>query len=111
MEKKPNILPDMNLKLDVFCVMPIHFYAIIEIGRNKYNKPFTNTKTTYLDGQDGFTDAIHHVCKLAITTPSSSLPFNNKKNKFGPQRKNLGSIMCEMNYTPPLAVGNLPKRD
>ena len=36
--KTPDIRPDMNLTLDVFCVMPNHFHAIIEIGENEYNR-------------------------------------------------------------------------
>ena len=35
--KTPQLRPDMNIKLDAFCVMPNHFHAIIVIGRNKYN--------------------------------------------------------------------------
>lgn len=64
--KSPGIRPDMNLGLGEFVVMPNHFHGIIIIGENKFN------------GRD----AMHGVS--TTITPA---------NKFGPQSKNLGSIM------------------
>lgn len=69
--KTPAIRPDMNLLLDAFIVMPNHFHAIICIGDNEYNRD-----------RDGDRDAMHGVS--AITTAA---------NHFGPQSKNLGSVM------------------
>ncbi|HXS57273.1 MAG TPA: hypothetical protein VN726_14175 [Hanamia sp.] len=54
---------DLNLKLGEFVVKPNHFHVIIIIGENEFNRR----------------DAMHRVSTAA--------------NKFGPQSKNLGSIM------------------
>lgn len=70
--KTPSIRPDMNLSLDEFVVMPNHFHAIIYIGENEFN---TNTRR----------DGMHSVS--TITTEDIAI------NKFGPQSKNLGSII------------------
>jgi putative transposase len=79
----PSIRPDMNIILDEFVVMPDHFHGIIGIGRNKFNRYGTkqspeNKNTEY-------------------TPPEVSCENEEKsgtrKSKFGPQRKNLGSIM------------------
>lgn len=64
--------PDMNLELGKFVVMPNHFHAIIGIGENEYN---TQCR-----------DAMHCVSTTNETT-------NGTKNKFGPQSKNLASII------------------
>jgi REP element-mobilizing transposase RayT len=64
--KSPVMRPDMNLELGEFVVMPNHFHGIMIIGENEFNR----------DGRD----AMHRVS----TSPA---------NKFGPQSKNLGSIM------------------
>jgi len=67
--KTPELRPDMNLKLGEFIVMPNHFHGIIIIGGNQYN---THPRR----------DAMHCVSTMAITP-----------NQFGPQSKNLGSII------------------
>lgn len=56
--------PDMNLLMGAYTVMPNHFHAIITIGENEYN---TSTDAQSFD--------------------------TGTKNKFGPQSKNLASIM------------------
>lgn len=71
--KTPDIRSDMNLFLDEFAIMPNHFHGIICIGRNKYNDVVVNNGDN--DGNDG-RDAMHGV-----------------STKFGPQIKNLGSII------------------
>lgn len=58
---------DMNLYMGEFVIMPNHFHAIIGIGENEYN-----TKRR---------DAMHCVSTIETT------------NKFGPQSKNLASII------------------
>ena len=68
--KSPEIRPDMNLELGEFVVMPNHFHGIMIIGENEFNRV------------DDGRDAMHRVS--TPTTPA---------NKFGPQSKNLGSIM------------------
>ena len=73
--KTPAIRPDMNLELGEFVVMPNHFHGIMIIGENEFNRR----------------DAMHRV-----STPPNATPHNpppHAKNKFGPQSKNLGSIM------------------
>ena len=64
--KTPALRPDMNLELDEFITMPNHFHGIILIGENEFN---------------GGRDAMHRVST------------NETINKFGPQSKNLGSII------------------
>jgi putative transposase len=75
--KTPGIRPDMNLELGEFVVMPNHFHGIVIIGGNEYNTQ---------RGGDGNErrDAMH--CVSTNDEPSSS-------NKFGPQSKNLASII------------------
>ncbi len=58
----------MNLELGEFITMPNHFHGIILIGENKYNMA--------MHGRD----AMH-----GVSTATT--------NKFGPQSKNLGSIV------------------
>ncbi len=57
--------PDMNLQMGEFVVMPNHFHAVVIIGDNEYN---TDGGGTMHDGPE-------------------------PKNKFGPQSKNLASII------------------
>ncbi len=61
--KSVELRPDMNLQLGNFVVMPDHFHAVIFIGKNEFN------------------------------AASSSFIPNTKQNEFGPQRKNLASII------------------
>ena len=64
----PSIRPDMNITLGAFVVMPDHFHGIVIIGNNEYNH----------DSRD----ALQCVSTLQCAT-----------NQFGPQRKNLASII------------------
>jgi len=59
----------MNLWMDEFVVMPNHFHAIIGIGVNKYN-----------------------IVEAQCIAPLQYLQ-PQQKNKFGPQSKNLASII------------------
>ncbi len=72
--------PDMNLQMGEFVVMPNHFHAVIIIGDNKYNT----------DG--GGRDAMHDGRRDAMHCVSTSIK-REPKNKFGPQSKNLASII------------------
>jgi len=67
--------PDMNLQMGVFVIMPNHFHAIIIIGKNGYNQR-----------GDGRRDAMH--CVFTETNGN-----DKSKNQFGPQSKNLASII------------------
>lgn len=72
--KSIELRPDMNLELGEFVVMPNHFHGIMIIGKNKYNAP--------MDGRDAM-----HCVSTDTPTPTP------KPNQFGPQSKNLGSII------------------
>ena len=77
--KTPELRPDMNLELDVFVVMPNHFHGIIIIGENQYN---TNRDTNRRD-------AMH-----CVSTPfNTNTPTDTTAHQFGPQAKNLASII------------------
>jgi len=69
----------MNLELAEFVVMPNHFHGIIMIGENKYNRGGDDERGGERDGRG----AMHR----ASATPIKSA------NKFGPQSKNLASIV------------------
>lgn len=68
--KTPEIRPDMNLQLGEFIVMPNHIHGIIIIGGCRDATHCVSTTT----------NAMHHVS-------------TEYKNKFGPQSKNLASIL------------------
>lgn len=71
--------PDMNLEMGEFVVMPNHFHAIIGIGENEYN---TQRR-----------DAMHGVSTMHCVSTSDNDTTAIHKNKFGPQSKNLASIV------------------
>jgi REP element-mobilizing transposase RayT len=75
-EKTFEMRPDMHLQMGAYVVMPNHFHAIIIIGENDYNQ-------RNIDGGAGGRDAMH--CVSTPSTPS--------QNQFGPQSKNLASII------------------
>lgn len=100
--------PDMNLSMGEFVVMPDHFHAIIGIGVNEYNSQrkltdcaadgaadgaADNTACGTADGAANDTacgttcgrDAMHCVSTDTVTT--------QPQNQFGPQSKNLASII------------------
>jgi|SRR5665647_2106122 len=87
-EKTPQIRPDMNLELGEFVVMPNHFHGIVMIGENKFNSENTmNINGTNNTGINVMRrDAMHGVSTNQNTDAAA-------KNKFGPQSKNLGSII------------------
>ncbi len=72
---------DMNLMLANYVIMPNHFHAIVGIGENEYNRDGGG------DDGDGGRDALQ--CVSTTTTTDGTEP----KNKFGPQRKNLASVI------------------
>lgn len=71
--------PDMNLTMGEFVVMPNHFHAIIGIGKNEYNSG-DNCGTNSGDAM--------HCVPTAANQPKPS-----PKNHFGPQSKNLATII------------------
>ncbi len=70
-----NMRLDMNLQMGAFVIMPNHFHAIVIIGGNEYNQRRT--------------DAMHCVS----TAPTPPTGNDKSKNQFGPQSKNLASIV------------------
>lgn len=70
--------PDMNLEMDEYVVMPNHFHAIIAIGENRYN--------THCGDAMLCRDAMHCVSTVSHCVATTS-------NKFGPQSKNLASVI------------------
>ena len=71
---------DMNLGSGEFVVMPNHVHGIILIGENKYNN------------RDMGRDAMHGVSTSTHDTNDTN-ETNKPANQFGPQSKNLASIM------------------
>jgi putative transposase len=69
-KKMPDLRPDMNIELGQYVVMPNHFHGIINIGNNPYNTIGRDT--------------MHRV------STDSTMEI---KNRFGPQSKNLASII------------------
>ena len=77
--KTPEIRPDMNLELGEFMVMPNHFHGVIFIGNNEFN----GRDAMHRVSTDDNIGAMHRV----------STDDNIYKNEFGPQSKNLSSII------------------
>lgn len=79
--------PDMNLWMEEYVIMPNHFHAIIGIGENEYN-----TRGTERGMERGMecTDAMHCV---STTDKTATNENQTPKNQFGPQSKNLASII------------------
>lgn len=83
---------DMNLTMGEFVVMPNHFHAIIGIGENEYN---TRRGRNAMHRRD----AMHCVSSATNDSTNDSpnnttnKPTHNTKNQFGPQSKNLASII------------------
>jgi putative transposase len=82
--KTPEIRPDMNIELGEFIVMPNHFHGILIIGKNQFNDDVPNGRDAMHRDSDG-RDAMHGV--------STNDMGNKYQNQFGPQSKNLSSII------------------
>lgn len=74
--KTPELRRDMNLFLDEWVIMPNHFHGIIVIGENRHNDTVKSNVETQ--------------CIASLQTNDTNLKTNNK---FGPQSKNLASII------------------
>ncbi len=90
--KTRRIRPDMNIILGEFCIMPNHFHAIIKIGKNPYNRFDNNEGDGGGDSGGGgcCKDAMHRVSTAETAETAKTKP---PKNQFGPQRKNISSII------------------
>ena len=98
----PEIRPDMNIFLDEFQIMPNHFHGIIKIGWNEYNslRLFSTMKkiTTFNIDLNKIPKNYPLVpsCRDAMPGVSTIIPYtfqNVTRNSFGPQHKNLASIL------------------
>ena len=88
---------DMNLWMGEYVVMPNHFHAIIGIGENRYNTErdaHHRRDAMHGKGRDAMhrrgRDAMHRVSTTDTTKPFAT---TGSKNQFGPQSKNLASIV------------------
>jgi len=113
--RTPATRPDMNLTLGAYIVMPNHFHGILIIGRNQYNVQDqadgdhciaakgrdADPKVRALGDDDvrgpalGGRDTMHRVSTSHPQNQPLSGPTNTPppKNQFGPQRKNVSSII------------------
>ena len=87
--KSIEIRPDMQLDMEYFQIMPNHVHGIVVIGKNEYNTNVdagcTDARCTDADcGDARCRDAMH-----GVSTVNTEKPLNH----FGPQSKNLSSIM------------------
>ena len=80
--KTPALRPDMNLAIGDYIIMPDHFHGIITIGENQYNIVKNDLCGVIRR------DAMHRVS----TKISEKIAFM-EANTFGPQSKNLASII------------------
>jgi REP element-mobilizing transposase RayT len=87
--KTPVIRSDMNLFLDEFVVMPNHFHGILLIGENKYNNLAINNDNNI--GNDR-RDAMPGVSNIKTAWYPRDAR-HGVSTRFGPQIKNLGSII------------------
>ncbi|WP_303917522.1 transposase [Draconibacterium sediminis] len=84
-----DLRPDMNLTMGEYIIMPNHFHAIIIIGENQYNTDGDGGGNENGDGGgDGHVET-QCIASLPQTPPMPPPPAN----QFGPQRKNLASII------------------
>ena len=102
--------PDMNLQMGEYVIMPNHFHAIIIIGQNEYNVKRDVEKRLNDPGRLDLAqrrDAMHCVSTITDTNENNrtdamhcvstmhcdSIPGGTSQNQFGPQSKNLASII------------------
>lgn len=78
--------PDMNLEMGEYMIMPNHFHAMIGIGENEFNSQRDPQRDPH--GRD----AMHCVSTMHCV-PTVDNTTNESKNQFGPQSKNLASVI------------------
>ena len=80
----------MNLIMDEFIIMPNHIHGIIQIRENEYNSIIgCDTDTMHRRNAMHGRDTMHRVS----TADTNKKSLQKGKNKFGPQRKNLASVI------------------
>ena len=96
--------PDMKLELGAFVVMPNHLHGIIIIGENEFNTQKNkqcgdeNNNNGDEGGGAACRDAMPGVSKSTNVLQQNNIPttthtISQTTNKFGPQSKNLASII------------------
>ena len=99
--KSMDIRPDMNLDMECFVIMPNHIHGIVVIGRNDYNSVDDGRgycrdamHGVFMTNNDFLSDAMHGVStgnnEIELFREIELIP---SANHFGPQSKNLASIM------------------
>lgn len=85
---------DMNLFMGEYIIMPDHFHALISIGNNIHNSAAMPSKNKNIDSN---TDAMPRVSDIIDFDPhiigAKHRASGGGKNKYGPQSKNLASIV------------------
>ena len=98
-ERSFDLRPDMNLAMGEYVVMPDHFHAIIGIGRNRYNAalgPGVISGSIIGNTTDGGDEIIEIPGRNAMPCVPTDLIHNPQSpgtNRFGPQSKNLASVI------------------
>ena len=90
------IRPDMNLSLGEFVVMPNHFHGIIFIGANDFNTNVNIARTDAMYGVSNPSMQKNAMCGVSNPSPQKDAMHGVSTisgNKFGPQSKNLSSIV------------------
>ena len=100
-----DIRPDMNLDMECFVVMPNHIHGIVVIGKNEYNSVRDDgdyckdaMHGVSMENNDTISDAMHGVStdnetETNIIELFQKIETITSANHFGPQSKNLASIM------------------
>ncbi|HOM64419.1 MAG TPA: hypothetical protein PK591_01200 [Ignavibacteriales bacterium] len=95
LQKTPEIRKDMNVTLGEFIIMPNHIHCIIIIGENEYNicrrDAMHCVSTNIAMRGDERRDAMR--CDNNRRDAMHGVSTINTTNKFGPQSKNLPSII------------------
>lgn len=103
--KSMDIRPDMKLDMECFIVMPNHIHGIVVIGKNEYNSGGNGGDYcrdamfgVSMGNNDFLSDAMHGVSTDNETETNIIKLFRKIEsippaNHFGPQSKNLASVM------------------
>jgi hypothetical protein len=103
--RTPGLRPDMSLGLGEYVVMPNHFHGIIIIGDNRYNTGDRHGRDAMHGVSTNTTNPTIASVPAINPTPTSAAPNTNNNipivpaiaNQFGPQSKNLASIIRGLN--------------
>ncbi|GET35027.1 hypothetical protein PbJCM13498_38900 [Prolixibacter bellariivorans] len=97
--RTPMMRRDMHITLDEYIIMPNHFHAIIVIGENSFNSLLKQQQGDRRDAMPCVSRNERHNkrdAKHCVSTTFQSASAQNDEggaNRFGPQQKNLPSII------------------